>query len=161
MSDAASDILDIYSRATARYLGGDLAGSVVDLDAAAALARTAGETSLRLVILAQKSGYLREMGREAEARMLLSEAERLFAEMGETHRDLVLVALRMEQGSRAKAAGDFAGSVRLLREAEELVKRDQWGKPPRSDILAKLASTFLERGNLQEAQRVLLEAVWP
>jgi CHAT domain-containing protein len=154
---------DIYSDAVRKYLQGDFRGGLEELAVAEEHTRASGDVILLSIILIQKAGMLRDLGRIDEGVKLLEEVENQFAQLPrETPvpaQRLVLIALRLEQGIVERDHGQFSEADRYLREAETEARNEQSGFLILSDVLANLATLYLCQGKLEEAQTKLSEAV--
>ena len=156
------EALGALARANAAYLAGDLPGALEELERAERHARAADDERswvTLLAVLVQWAGYLREMGRAEEARQLLARAEAELGRVPSELRALALVPLRLEQGIVAVTAGQLTRAEELLREAQAEARKQPAGNTIVSDILANLASVYVEQGKFRKAQSALKEAV--
>lgn len=147
-------------RATALYLGADLYGAVKELERTVQLARAAGEHALLVTVWIQKAGFLRDMGRGDDARGVLDQAEQLLVKLPSAVQPAMRTSLHMEQGIVASDMSDYDLAERLFREGEGEARKymDNWGIVSLPDILANLATMYMNQGKLEQAQSALLEA---
>jgi tetratricopeptide (TPR) repeat protein len=154
--DSVEKIADGLTKATRCYTAGDLQAAIQILENLEVLARPPKDQGLALILI-QKAGWLREMGRTKEASSALDEAESLCLTMPPER--IALSALRMEQGIVARQSGDLKKAESLLNNAQDLAMGSPIEVLEMSDILANLSSVYADQGRLKEAQSALLAAL--
>ena len=155
---AGDPVLDsaVLAEASNRYEAGDLLAALQLLDTVVEQAGGRSEdVEVGAALLAQAT-MLREAGRAADGDAALRAAVALVDKASAPARSMLRPLLLIEQGIRAKLAGQFELAERLLAEAAEL-SRDR----PRmlAPVLANLGDLFLHRGRMDDARRCLEQAL--
>ena len=142
------------AEATRHQFTGETATALQMLEELERLVRLARHKSLPMILI-QKAGWLRELGRPEEAKAALGEADTHSGDLPE----LMLPNLRMEQAIVARQAGDLKRAESLLDEARSKAAGSKIELFVMSDILANLSSVYADEGRLEDAQTALLTAL--
>jgi len=156
MTDAELNdmVVKTFAEATKNQLEGDTGTALRMLEELERLARPGQHKTLPM-ILAQKAGWLRELGRSKEAKAALDEADTRSGDLP----PLMLPNLRMEQAIVARQAGDLKRAESLLDDARSRAASSAIEVLVMSDILANLSAVYADEGRLEDAQTALLTAL--
>jgi CHAT domain-containing protein/tetratricopeptide (TPR) repeat protein len=156
MSDVELDEMvgKTLAEATRHQFKGETAAALRMLEELESLARPAHHKSLPIILI-QKAGWLRELGRTEEAKAALGEADAHSDQLPE----LMLPNLRMEQAIVARQTGDLKRAESLLDETRSKAVGSKIELFVMSDILANLSSVYADEGRLEDAQTALLTAL--
>ncbi|MGY1673073.1 CHAT domain-containing protein [Geodermatophilus sp. SYSU D00710] len=125
------------------------------MDEAVRVAGTQPRGARALALLAQ-ARLRREAGASTAGHQALAAVQKVTDQLPQQDRPAVAVQLWIEQGIRAKEAGDLGQAQRLF---ERAAAEAEQMPDVRASALANLGDVFLHRGRLDEARRNLERAV--
>ena len=136
---------------------GDLLAALQLLDTVVEQAGGRSDVKVGAALLAQAT-MLREAGRAADSDAALRAAVALVDKASAPTRSMLRPLLLIEQGIRAKLAGQFELAERLLAEAAELSSDRPRMLAP---VLANLGDLFLHRAQMRQCPPLPGTALWP
>ncbi|MFG1617036.1 CHAT domain-containing protein [Nonomuraea wenchangensis] len=148
-----------FDLATLLFDHGDVPGALRLLDEVLAEADADQDPTSRFFALVRKSGWSREIGRMTEAAESLDAAERELSSLPHEGQEMLLAALRLEQGIAAQRTGDFDHADALLEESRRLVSGTGAADLHVPDVLVNQAAGHLALGRPEQAKRLLLAAL--
>jgi CHAT domain-containing protein len=154
---ALEKTVKILVAATQMYMGGNVRDAIEELSRGQLLAVSTSDDAGLAMILVQKAGWLREIGRMEGGKECLERAQDVMNRLGREMDPLILVLFLQEKAIIAKRTGNIKLAVQLLEQALAEARKDV--PTALSDVLANLASALNEEGKIEEAQTLLLEAV--
>jgi CHAT domain-containing protein len=157
MQEPLEETVQILVTATQMYMGGNVRDAIEELSRGQLLAASKSDDAGVAMILVQKAGWLREIGRMDDGNKCLEQAQDGLSRVGPEMKRFILVLFLQEKGIFAKRGGDTKLAIRLLEQATAEAREDD--HPLLSDVLANLSSALSEEGRIEEARTLLLEAI--
>jgi tetratricopeptide (TPR) repeat protein len=157
MQQPLEETVQILVTATQMYMRGNVRDAIEELSRGLLLAVSKGDDAGLAMILVQKAGWLREIGRMDDGKECLERAQDVMNRPGREIDPLMLVRFHQEKAIIAKRTGNIKLAVQVLEQAVVEARRNV--PTALSDVLANLASALQEEGKIEEAQSLLLEAV--